>query len=484
MAYDPVFDRQMFQPKAPKSKGIVALADDSGETSDLDLRRQKAMEMLAQARYEQDPANFQTLSDRERPMVFRPTAVNLPQQPQQLPVQQQMAQMQAAGLHPVGMAHGGIAHFVEGGLNTISPTTAPAGEDSSKNNSISMKPPATWSDEDIDSLAHDIYNSNLGSYESSTAKSDIGRGIQSLNPFRSKPDLNLIIQDLKTKRDIATRYREENAGHAALLEAEDKRFKAVEDNPVPSIFSSTAPGQSAKAQDAQTAALSEIDNAEAERIKKAGGTGIGQGMAQTEGGSGNYMSRVPATPLVGIKTVEPVVSPPNKDAPDKDHPTNLKDIKNEKADNFNLALIRAGLGMAAGKSSNPLTNIAEGGIQGIEQYATQAGRDRAANLEQQKLDVTKQHYDTMEKIASNRYAAMQANQEKLAYAAKVKAVDSATKALQKWKDDVSPTGGKLATPEQIDAKKQQLFKEYYVIHSAELSSGLGSNPAGLDLPEE
>ena len=55
--------------------------------------------------------------------------------------------------------------------------------------------------------------------------------------------------------------------------------------------------------------------------------------------------------------------------------TTLESIKSERAkereDNFNMALIQAGLAMMGGKSSNALANIGEGGMQGIKQFSEQ-----------------------------------------------------------------------------------------------------------------
>jgi hypothetical protein len=104
--------------KPSKGKGIADLGEeDSVDTGDYEARRQMAMQMLDAAREKHDPANYQTLAENERPMVFRPTAVNLPQPQQPVPAAQQMAQMQAAGIRPVGMAHGGVVRYGYAGNN-------------------------------------------------------------------------------------------------------------------------------------------------------------------------------------------------------------------------------------------------------------------------------------------------------------------------------------------------------------------------------
>ena len=136
--YDPVLDRKMFKAKEKPSKvkGIADLGEeemvDIVDESDYEARREMAMKMLAAAREKQNPSNFNTLSETERPMVFRPAAVNLPQPQQPVPAAQQMAQMQAAGIRPAGMAHGGIVRhgYHEAGL--VSPS-GPVGLESLHN---------------------------------------------------------------------------------------------------------------------------------------------------------------------------------------------------------------------------------------------------------------------------------------------------------------------------------------------------------------
>jgi hypothetical protein len=88
------------------------------------------------------------------------------------------------------------------------------------------------------------------------------------------------------------------------------------------------------------------------------------------------------------KKDEPKKKASEEDDEDK-HPTGIEAIKAERArqreENFNMALIRAGLGIAAGKSSNALANIGEGGIAGLEQFAAAEKADRAFNAEERKL---------------------------------------------------------------------------------------------------
>ena len=80
--------------------------------------------------------------------------------------------------------------------------------------------------------------------------------------------------------------------------------------------------------------------------------------------------------------------------------TGLEDIKAERSrqreENFNLALMQAGLAIAGGKSSNALTNIGEGGASGVKsfgeqealsrkEYQTQAQELRQNQLERDRL---------------------------------------------------------------------------------------------------
>jgi hypothetical protein len=562
MAYDPVFDRQMFQPKSSKGKGIVALVDDNADTSDLEARRQRAMEMLAQAKQEQDPANYQTLSDRERPMVFRPTAVNLPQQPQQPPVAQQMAQMQAAGLRPVGMAEGGIAHFVEGGLNTISPTIAPTDEDPSifkrfsdyfypngpktmavgsdakytlpdvglrvggagEAGIISLKEPvdsvsppteskdnpALWTDQDIADIADKIVST------AKTSSTPAGRILQGTDPF----DKQSVIKRLEDQREQEIKLIKNPISPTLPPGRDEELRRAQEDfakrqevvgeikkaSPVKSIFEAQTPEDRNAAIAAQETAVSEVLKPTG-MAQTEGGSGDYMSRisttppaippttpsgfdAQTAGGSGNYMSRIPTAPSEGIKTVKPVVPAPDKDAPDKDHPTDLKDIKAGKDNDFWMAVTRAGLGMAAGKSSNPLTNIAEGGIQGLEQYATKAARDRAANLEERKLGITEQHYKMLREAADERQKGITQSRSIAQQNALVRAETAVNKEYASWEnkegmkivtDAQNPNSPTRNTSQmQIEAKKKELADKYLKFFAGEAVLATQSNGLGLN----
>ena len=286
MAYDSVLDREMFR---PKSRGVVSL-DDTNESEDLRSRREKAMAMIDAAKEKFDPKNFQTLTEQDRPGVFRPVAVNMPAQQPTADTAMRMQQMAAQGVRPVGMAEGGIAyHFYRGGDSrdgTLEPTIESPGtgtlDVSGPTVEMQTSPPPT-------DTAGGIYDI-MGTYTG---------GIPEIG-VREVPDMS---------------------GRG------DRRKR-----PSSLPYASTRP-----------------------RITE---------------------------------------SPPKKDeakkktVDDNEYPTGIESIKAERArqreENFNMALIRAGLGIAAGKSSNALANIGEGGIAGLEQFARAEKEDRAFAAEEKK----------------------------------------------------------------------------------------------------
>ena len=396
MAQDPVLQREMFNPRdrPARGSGITSTVDDGSSEMTREERLQIAQEMLAQAKMKQNPEYyFNTLAASDRPAMTRPVASSAPPPAMQpIPAAQQMAQMQAAGVRPVGMADGGIVRrgFFAGGELTDSRVPTP-----SRNSIISTQPPATWLDEDIESIANDLYNTEVGLFESTKGESAAVRGLQSLNPFRRTPDRASIVQDLKNKREMSIRYREEEKGAAAQREAEDKRLEAMSSNPVPSIFAKSTPEQTAEAQAKQAAALAAVDNTEEERRAKQDAarerreadavapTGIAAlpSAAQTAGGSGDYMAKLTAR----SRATSPDNAPPAEDRKQ----TALEAIKAEreaqKNQNFNMALMQAGLAMMAGKSPNALQNIAEGGISGLAAYTGLEKSDRETALSERKL---------------------------------------------------------------------------------------------------
>ena len=122
MAQDPVLQREMFNPRdrSAKGSGITSMVDDGSSGMTREERLQMAKDMLAEAQMKQSPEYyFKTLAQGDRPAMTRPVASSAPPPAmQQMPAAQQMAQMQAAGVRPVGMADGGIVRrgFAEAGL--------------------------------------------------------------------------------------------------------------------------------------------------------------------------------------------------------------------------------------------------------------------------------------------------------------------------------------------------------------------------------
>jgi hypothetical protein len=106
--------------------------------------------------------------------------------------------------------------------------------------------------------------------------------------------------------------------------------------------------------------------------------------AQVAGGSGDYMSKI------GEKSEESLPDPADKKLTELEQ---IKaDRKAEKDKNFWLGLMQAGLATAAGKSPDALQNIAQGGISGLQSYAgleadsRKAEREDMASLRAQQQD--------------------------------------------------------------------------------------------------
>jgi hypothetical protein len=95
--------------------------------------------------------------------------------------------------------------------------------------------------------------------------------------------------------------------------------------------------------------------------------------AQVAGGSGDYMSKI------GEKSEENLPDPADKKLTELEQ---IKaDRKAEKEKNFYLGLMQAGLAVAAGKSPDALQNIAQGGISGLQSYAGLEADSRKAERE-------------------------------------------------------------------------------------------------------
>jgi hypothetical protein len=342
--------------------------------------------------------------------------------------------------------------------------------------------PATWSDDDINDIAYDIYNSRVGELHGTEAKTPIGRGIQSLNPFRSSPDHDAIVQDLKNKRDIAQKWQSGMKATTLRSEQEDRIAEAMGANPVKSVFAEQTPEERNKAIDTQNAA---VEKAEAPPVsppatnysnvppvsppiaQPAGMDTFATTAPTSEGiaslapegtGGGSSFSAVDTTEKTPSSVVPPAARPINQtlnvgspqteggQVPASDATMaalkaynsgsgseqvpfpetgktalTMDDIKNrrnqERQDNFNLALMQAGLAIAGGKSSNALTNIGEGGMQGVQMFAKGEQENRV--LERERMaDLRAQQQQEMDRAyrineLANRYAQMGLEGKKL-----------------------------------------------------------------------
>lgn len=270
---DPVLDRDMF--RSPKSSGEPqGIAAAPKEESDYERRKRQAAELLAAAKERQNPENYKTLSEQSRPGVFRPVATGQPQAPQPN-TQQQMAQMQAMGFRPVGMADGGyVRRFAQGGLNTSGPPSVMIARPSSEPmvfdpmTGFPITPPDELEEVYMTSERYPSRRSNPASL-----------------PFAAPPPLT-----------------ESDRGIVAARPAQEPEKKP--------------------------------------RDEETGGGG---------------------------------------EKPD----LTLDDIKARRSENIAMAMIQAGLAMAGGQSSNALTNIAAGGISGLQAYG-QAEKERRAELSEER----------------------------------------------------------------------------------------------------
>jgi hypothetical protein len=391
---DPVLDREMFRStrKDVEEGGIAAVADagDEGYNS----RVEEAKRLFDQARVKQDPSRFQTLSEQEKPGVFRPIQAGATQMPQPN-VQQQMAQMQAMGFRPVGMARGG---FVSPTVSPVYPgaSAAEAGRVGQTSatvtrpkayslDNIEGPPPSEWTDEDIQSMANDIFAT-----ESAEGKTPFRRGIQSL--FGGEPTSRESILDYLTRqRDMA---RNEAGAE------EERRRKAIIENPVPSIFTEVSSEEYGAAKERQRKALEgtseetpgvrsiepakeeaapEVDTAEMERearrgvglsTRPSGIEALDETEARREFLRGKALSDMeqPAAPAAPVSPKEEA----DKSNVFDSYSTNLEKIKADRAaqrqENINLSLIQAGLAIAGGSSPNALANIGAGGISGLQAF--------------------------------------------------------------------------------------------------------------------
>lgn len=311
MVQDPVLQREMFNTRgrSAKGSGITSTVDDGSSGMTREERLQMAKDMLAEAQMKQTPEYyFNTLAASDRPAMTRPVASSAPPPVmQQVPAMQQMAQMQAAGVRPVGMAHGGEVRkgFQEGGL---------AGFRDPRMSAVNLA--------DLPALGASESAYMGGSKE-----------------------------DPKDYRKIF----EEGLPGAAVTENEEELRRKLK------TFAQSAGGSGDYMSKLPSSGVASI-------VDSASDT-------QVAGGSGDYMSKI------GRKSEEESTPPPA----DKKL-TELEQIKAdrkaEKEKNFYLGLMQAGLAMMGGKSPDALQNIAQGGISGLQSYAGMEAESRKAEREE------------------------------------------------------------------------------------------------------
>lgn len=310
MAQDPVLQREMFNTRgrSAKGSGITSMVDDGSSGMTREERLQIAKAMLAEAQMKQSPEYyFNTLAASDRPAMTRPVASSAPPPAmQQMPAAQQMAQMQAAGVRPVGMADGGmVRHGYEG-------------EDGSL-----VTPSGPMSYEELMALYAESGNVDRN-FDRPYA---LGEGPRAEAPM---------VATGETQRVTLGGPH----GPSGTVDYPVMRRRTRRDMP------GSLPSASQKTTDAQKGILS---------IKKP-----------------------PEEKLPGDK-------PSSSDS----MVTKLEQIKAdreaEKKQNFNMALMQAGLAMMGGKSPNALQNIAEGGISGLAAYTGLEKSDRETALAERKL---------------------------------------------------------------------------------------------------
>lgn len=292
MAQDSVLQREMFNTRgrSAKGSGITSMVDDGSSGMTREERLQIAKAMLAEAQMKQSPEYyFNTLAASDRPAMTRPVASSAPPPVmQQMPAAQQMAQMQAAGVRPVGMAEGGLASLRDPRMEAVNLADLPA----------------------------------LGASEAAYM------GGSREDPKDKGGFLNELL-GLPGPREEELRRKLKTFAQSAGGSGDYMSKLPSTKNPTPD--------------------------------------------AQVAGGSGDYMSKI------GEKSEESLPDPADKKLTELEQ---IKaDRKAEKEKNFYLGLMQAGLAVAAGKSPDALQNIAQGGISGLQSYAGLEADSRKAERE-------------------------------------------------------------------------------------------------------
>jgi len=410
MAQDPVLQREMFNTRgrSAKGSGITSMVDDGSSGMTREERLQIAKAMLAEAQMKQNPEYyFNTLAQGDRPAMTRPVASSAPPPAmQQMPAAQQMAQMQAAGVRPVGMADGGIVRigFKEGG-----PTfTERLGEYAKmpsdyirreilgiedKPEDAPMEPIVDFPDdgvprdEDGNVLLFDPEGNRLD-YIGDKALQFLP-ALQSFNGMRKlgKPGKSAVkpedMQDIidRNKKPTAPSgpFNQSSYGPQKPPPQVSPATKALQKDPTLNLSSFERLGLGEKALLSQN----ELSNSLRGDDKNKGILGF---KGDPKGVQPGLSAPYPAAS--NVSSPENVPKKVEEEGTDK-KPTGIEAIKadrmRQRDDNFNMALMQAGLAMMAGKSPNALANIGEGGIAGLQSFAAAEKEDRTFNAEQEKL---------------------------------------------------------------------------------------------------
>ena len=380
MAQDPVLQREMFNTRgrSAKGSGITSMVDDGSSGMTREERMQMAKDMLAEAQMKQNPEYyFNTLAQGDRPAMTRPVASSAPPPAmQQMPAAQQMAQMQAAGVRPVGMAEGGLASFRDPRMEAVNLADLPA-EGASESSYLIPNPEDVPRDEEGNVILFDPEGNPIDYFmDKATDLIPYMRGLKGLKGLQGKTPSK------STKPDTTSPFNPNNYG--------PQRPKSQTSVPSAGDPSKSGSGRF-------------IDPAILERIGLGAKTGLPSSsedpsqpsLAQVAGGSGDYMSKVLSpTPdaqvaggsgdymsKVGATKAEETSAPPPADKKLTELEQIKADRKAEKERNFYLGLMQAGLATAAGKSPDALQNIAQGGISGLQSYAGLESDSRKAERE-------------------------------------------------------------------------------------------------------
>ena len=500
MAQDPVLQRKMFNPRdrPARGSGITSTVDDGSSEMTREERLQIAQEMLAQAKMKQAPEYyFNTLAASDRPAMTRPVASSAPPPAmQQMPAAQQMAQMQAAGVRPVGMADGGIVRigFKEGGPTFTEQLGEYAKmpsdyfrreilgiedkpEDAPVEPTVDFPDDGVPRDEDGNVLLFDPEGNRLDYFGGKALEASGGL---SLLKKLGKPGKSAVKpEDMQDIIDSNTPPQTPSSGVPSV------KFGAKKPVKPPSYFKTPKGFKTTVKPPAATKPQLNLPNSERLRLAEKTIIPLNESNNILRGDDKN---KGILSLKEDFKGVQPGLSAPYPAASNVSSPENvpkkvedtdrkqtaLEAIKAEreaqKNQNFNMALMQAGLAMMAGKSPNALQNIAEGGISGLATYGDLEKSDRASALDERKMAA---YEDSLE-----RKAEYQTSQTARAMAvAKQRGEIEAEKAYDKWVQNEGAT----FSPEEKMAYRKSLQDRFTNVIFNEAMLGVSSNPLDIEV---